>query len=111
MINPTSLWLTINPSDTNDPIVQVFAGEEIDMDTFVATAGPDSTWHAKNIVADPFAAAKFFHYIIKVVLEELFGIRIMALPANKGYLGLLKDTLEPLKPKVMECYIFTYSCG
>ena len=35
MKGPPSLWITINPSDTRDPIAQVFAGEKIDMDDFV----------------------------------------------------------------------------
>jgi hypothetical protein len=57
---PPSLWITINPSDTHDPIAQIFAGQEIDMDAFAATAGPDGTQRAIAIAADPFAAAKFF---------------------------------------------------
>jgi hypothetical protein len=38
---PPSLWITINPSDINDPIAQVFAGENIDLDNFVQAMGPD----------------------------------------------------------------------
>ena len=39
-LNPPSLWITINPCDLHDPIAQVFCGEEIDLDSFIATAGP-----------------------------------------------------------------------
>lgn len=74
MKNPPSLWITINPSDTHDPIAQVLAGEDINLDSFMATAGPDVSRRASNIAGDPFAAAKFFHLTIKAVLEELFGI-------------------------------------
>jgi hypothetical protein len=42
MKGPPSLWITINPSDTGDPIAQVFAGEQINMDDFDKTLGPDS---------------------------------------------------------------------
>ena len=75
MKGPPSLWITINPSDTGDPIAQVFAGEKIDMDHFVQSAGPNSEERAKTIAADPYAAAKFFHFVIAAVLEELFGIK------------------------------------
>jgi hypothetical protein len=34
MKNPASLWITINPTDIHDPIAQIFAGEDIDMDFF-----------------------------------------------------------------------------
>jgi hypothetical protein len=75
MKGPPSLWITINPSDTGDPIAQVFAGQDIDMDSFVKTTGPNSEERSRNIAADPFAAAKFFHFVIAALLEELFGIK------------------------------------
>ena len=34
-LRPPSLWLTINPMDYEDPIAQVFAGEDIDMESFM----------------------------------------------------------------------------
>lgn len=74
MHNPPSLWLTLNPSDTNSPIAQVLAGVEIDMDHFNVTAGPDSAARSVTIARDPYAAAKFFHFVIKVILEDMFGI-------------------------------------
>lgn len=72
--NPPIIWLTINPSDTNDPIAQVLTGEEIDLDAFCNTAGPDGNQRAMNIANDPFASAQYFHLIVKTVFEELFGI-------------------------------------
>ncbi|KAF5370275.1 hypothetical protein D9758_006877 [Tetrapyrgos nigripes] len=44
-LGPPSLWITINPCDLHDPITQVFAGENIDMDAFIATMGPDADTH------------------------------------------------------------------
>ena len=43
MKNPPSVWLTINPSDTNDPIVQVLASKDINLEDFVCMAGPNAT--------------------------------------------------------------------
>jgi hypothetical protein len=40
-ISPLSLWITINPSDLDDPITQLLFGKEINLDTFLATVGPD----------------------------------------------------------------------
>jgi hypothetical protein len=74
--NPPSLWVTVNPTDTHDPIVQVLAGEEIDLDLFDRTAGPDSAQRAKIVADDPYAAAKFFHFIVRVIFEELMGITV-----------------------------------
>jgi hypothetical protein len=68
--------VTLNFADTSDPIVQILAGEEIDMDHFIAMAGPDHSHHAINAASDSFAAAKYFHLSIKLVLEELYGISV-----------------------------------
>ena len=76
MLNPPSLWLTINPCDLHDPIAQVFAGENIDLDLFNAMLGPSKQKRAANIAMDPYAAAKFFHTIIRVTLETLFGVTV-----------------------------------
>lgn len=38
---PPSIWMTINPCDLHDPVAQVLTGEDIDLDDFVKTDGPD----------------------------------------------------------------------
>jgi hypothetical protein len=60
-LNPPSLWITINPCDLHDPIAQVFCGEEINLDNFMATMGPPKEKRTQNIAGDPYGAAKFFH--------------------------------------------------
>ena len=35
MRGPPSIWLTINPADTQDPIAQVLCRQDIDLDHFV----------------------------------------------------------------------------
>ena len=74
MKNPPALWITINPADTQDPIVQVLAGEEIDLSNFDRLTGPNGHARSKVVAEDPYAAAKFFHVIIPAILESLFGI-------------------------------------
>ena len=88
-LSPPSLWITINPCDLHDPIAQIFAGENIDMDKFSAFVGPDKDEHAQNIADDPYAAAKFFHFLIKTVLETLFKIEVTPyqIRSRKGIYG------------------------
>ncbi|KAJ7130993.1 hypothetical protein C8R44DRAFT_839124 [Mycena epipterygia] len=87
-LRPWNLWIT-NPTDIHDPIAQVFAGENIDLNNFVAAIGPDSEKRAQNIAADPYAAAKFFHFMIWTILETLFGIEItpFQVRSSMGILG------------------------
>ncbi|KAG9023799.1 hypothetical protein FRB95_012477 [Tulasnella sp. JGI-2019a] len=46
--NPASLWMTINPVDLHDLLMHIFAGNEINMDTFDKLAGPDAKARARN---------------------------------------------------------------
>jgi len=75
-LNPPTLWITINPSDLHDPIAQLFAGEEINLDHFLQmkAQGPSADRRANNIASDPYAAVKFFHFLICTILKTLFGI-------------------------------------
>ncbi|GJF00155.1 helitron helicase-like domain-containing protein [Phanerochaete sordida] len=84
-----SAWITINFSDTHDPIAQIFAGENIDMDAFLRTLGPDRDQRGRNIAADPYAAAKFFHFMAKTVFETLFKIKVsqFQVSSDTGVLG------------------------
>lgn len=72
---PQNIWFTVNPADGHDPMVQLFAGEQIDMDRFNKLSGPDAHKRARNVAYDPYAAAKYFNYVVKLILEKLFGIR------------------------------------
>ena len=92
--NPPSVWVTINPADTQDPIAQVMAGADIDLDNFCNTAGPDNTERATNIAADPYASAHFFHFMIKTILEVIFGIsrrRNGMFERKEGVFGTIKS--------------------
>lgn len=91
-LNPPSLWVTINPSDLHDPIVQVFAGEDVEMDNFRAHLGPNREKRAQNVARNPFAAAKFFKFLIDLILDKLFGIQASSrrVLTTMGVLGRVK---------------------
>ncbi len=76
MFNPPNLWITVNPNDTHDPIAQVIAGENIDLDNFLAHVGPTAMVQAKTIATDPYASMKFFHLIAQCTLNTLLGIKV-----------------------------------
>ncbi|KAF7349988.1 ATP-dependent DNA helicase [Mycena venus] len=89
-ISPWNLWITINPTDIHDPIAQIFASENIDLDDFIAGLGPDNKKRARNIAADPYAAAKFFYFMIRTILETLFGIEVTSFQVRSS-LGILGE--------------------
>jgi hypothetical protein len=61
-----AIWLTINPSDLQNPLVLILAGREYDSDAF-----PAATTAIRQAVAtsNPVAVAQFFHYTCKAVLD------------------------------------------
>jgi Helitron helicase-like domain at N-terminus len=73
-LGPFSLWMTINPSDINNPIVQMFAGVPLDIN--VGLTLPDYQQRAKNITEDPHAAARFFHFLTQTILKKLFQVKM-----------------------------------
>ena len=117
MKGPPSLWITINPSDTGDPIAQVFTGEKIDMDDFVQSSGPNSEERYKTMASDPYAAAKFFHFVIAALLEELFGIKAYGQNSpvkwTEGIFGkvaLYIGTVEAQGRGTLHLYIVAWLC-
>ena len=112
---PPSLWITVNPSDIHDPIVQVLAGEEINLDGFVATEGPDKDTRAKNVADDPYAASMFFHFIIGAMLEKLFGIKVTPyqVQTSMGVLGRLAayfGTVESQGRGTLHFHLLVWLC-
>lgn len=115
---PPSLWITINPSDIGDPIAQVFCGEDINVDNFVHTAGPNSEQRSKNIADDPYAVAKFFHFVVNVLIEELFGIRASRpsdpIKRTEGIFGKVAayiGTVEAQGRGTLHLHIMLWLCG
>ncbi|KAJ4492153.1 hypothetical protein C8J55DRAFT_486060 [Lentinula edodes] len=78
LFNPPSVWITINPSDVNNLVAQ--------------ESGPDATSRSVTIAKDPYAAVKFFHFMIQAVLESLFGITVHngCINRKEGIFGKVK---------------------
>ena len=91
MRGPPSIWLTINPADTQDPIAQVLSGQDIDLDNFVKL---DQRPSDVAIASDPYASASFFHLIMNAIYECLLGIkgykRGQPIQREKGVLGVIE---------------------
>ncbi|KAF5345251.1 hypothetical protein D9756_011414 [Leucocoprinus leucothites] len=72
---PLSLWITLNPLDIHNPVAQVLAGQDIDLDKFDNEVGPSSMERAANIAKDLVAGSLYCHHVMQAVLEGLFGIK------------------------------------
>lgn len=84
IMNAPNLWITINPDDIDDPIVQFLAGVDIDLDNFDLESGPNKAERSRNIAEDPYAAAQYFNLIVKAVLESLLAIKAEAGRSTSG---------------------------
>lgn len=85
------IWLTINPADHHDPIAMFLAGADVDLDDFVASAGPTASQRSACLVADPFTSAEYFYIVVKAVLEFLIGVTATdrQVLCDPGILGLV----------------------
>lgn len=75
-----AFWMTINPSDLQNPLVLVLAGVQLSTDNLSKEI---STIRQEVATADPVAVARFFHYTCKGVLDGLLGGK----PSKAGVLG------------------------
>jgi hypothetical protein len=89
MLNPPNLWLTVNPDDIDDPIVQLFAGENINLSQFDPDSRPSKAERATNVATDPYAAAMYFNFIIELLTKILLGVEVGRgrLHSAKGIFG------------------------
>ena len=86
---PPSIWLTVNPADTQDPIAQVFCGHDVDLDNFNALEHELSD---TSVTSDPYASASFFHFMINALLVALLGIKVSVnkkIERETGILGIV----------------------
>jgi Helitron helicase-like domain at N-terminus len=90
-LRPPSLWLMINLMDYEDLIAQILAEEDINMDSFMESMGPEPSKRARNMTNDPFASVLFFNFTIRTTLETLFGIHVSKrqIESHMGILGLV----------------------
>lgn len=84
-----SLFVTINPADIHSPIVLYFAGVEIDLDNIQLQEMLDTYKRAEIVASHPVATAKFFHILIKNILNTLLVGGVLG--PIKAYFGTVES--------------------
>ncbi|KAI0821065.1 hypothetical protein BC629DRAFT_1242400, partial [Irpex lacteus] len=55
-----NFYLTINPADTHNPVVNLLAGDDIDLDNVTSVLQRNAWDQAVLVASNPFVGAKFF---------------------------------------------------
>lgn len=71
----SSLFVTINPADLHSPIVMLYAGKEINVDSLMPENFPTVTERARLAHLDPTAIAKYFDLIIRNIIKYIVGYK------------------------------------
>jgi hypothetical protein len=74
-----AFWLTINPSDLQNPLVLILAGVQLSAEASTV----DSLIRCATATSNPVAVARFFHHTCTAVLDGLLGSK----SADVGILG------------------------
>ncbi|THV01806.1 hypothetical protein K435DRAFT_654566 [Dendrothele bispora CBS 962.96] len=71
------IFLTLNPTDTNNPIAQVLAHRGINLDKFFhdLKPGAENLERSSLMAHNPIAGAEFFHTSVTNLLEILLGTK------------------------------------
>jgi hypothetical protein len=85
-----SFYITINPADVFNPIVNFLAGAEIDVDALLLEEVPNY-WDQSVLVAkNPVVAAQFFNIYMKAFISALLGYDPDQKVLEGGILGVVK---------------------
>ncbi|KAF7305722.1 ATP-dependent DNA helicase [Mycena chlorophos] len=81
--NPPAIWATLNLSDTGDPVAQVLAGAEIDLDDFGA---PTATMMRAALQSDDFRIKmqSFIRQNIRAHISGTTGADVLDIPVEKN---------------------------
>lgn len=85
-----SFYITVNPADIYNPIVNFLAGKDIDLDALLPEQVPNSWEQSILIAKNPVIAAKFFDIFLKAFLSTLLGYDPTQKDLTGGVLGLVK---------------------
>jgi hypothetical protein len=72
------VFATINPADAHNPIAQLLAGRDIDLNKIIDCldkADKEGTARANLLAINPVAGAQFFHLMITKFLEIILGTK------------------------------------
>ena len=112
-IGPPSLWVTTNPDDLHDPIMQVFTQEQINLDDFLGSLGSELHWRAQNVAQDLYTSAKYFHFMIQTILSTLFGAewttyRLLSKKGLFGHLSVYLGVVESQEHGTLHLHIILW---
>ncbi|KIM23130.1 hypothetical protein M408DRAFT_77987 [Serendipita vermifera MAFF 305830] len=66
-----SLFITINPSDVNNPLVRLIAGHDINLEDMTRGEPLSKFLRQKLVAKNPHIAAKFFDRVIKAFIQKI----------------------------------------
>jgi hypothetical protein len=93
-------FATVNPADSHNPIAQVLAGRQIDLDKIFDSlddVAKEPSTRAKTLAENPVAGAQFFHLMVSKFFEIILGTK----RATKiGILGKVKGWYAAVEAQV-----------
>lgn len=118
-----TFFITVNPADLKCPIAKILCGIEVDEETKRVLTGDgvfrttkDETLFRKFTghmsASNPVACAEYFHRIMKVITEILFGYRDSQFhPTVFGKLNAYYGVVEQQQRKTLHCHMLIWVRG
>jgi hypothetical protein len=93
-------FATVNPADSLNPIAQVLAGRDVNLDTIFHALDDDnkeSSTRARVLAENPVAGAEFFHLMVTKFFDILLGTKRVT---KIGILGKIKGWYAVVETQV-----------
>ncbi|KIJ56709.1 hypothetical protein M422DRAFT_148988, partial [Sphaerobolus stellatus SS14] len=107
------LYITINPADFHNPIAQILAGRDVNLEEFFdkAEGKSEAFVRAKTIAENPVAAAKFFKLIIDAFTGILLGTNRSDKVGIFGKVDSYYGVVEAQGRGSLHCHFFVWLEG
>jgi hypothetical protein len=104
------LFITINPADLSNPIAQLLAGRNINVDKIFDELSPNSEYYerGKLIAGNPVAGAKFFEHMMKAFIDVLLGCNRASRKGVFGKVNSYYGVVESQGRGALHCHFFIW---
>ena len=107
-------YLTINPADTQNPIVKLMFGEEFDLNNMTIGDVPNIWTQTSKVASDPFVPAEFLNMYLCLFFKHVLGYNKKADEQKLGALGVVKvyyGCVEAQGRGSLHCHMLVWVVG
>jgi hypothetical protein len=111
LLCPPALFVTINPSDVNNPLVRLVAGEDINLEDAERGEDLSKLLRQKLVAKNPHIAAEYFDRVIKAFIKTILRYGHKTKPGLFGKCKAYYGVVEAQGKGTLHCHFLIWLDG